>query len=198
MTGDRGAPGDRATHFTGFFDAHAGGLGRLAFLLVGDRHAAEDLLADVFLDVWRSWERVSATDHPLAYVRRVMINKAGAGVRRTIRERLGLERLRAVAEEVTFDPDGATTVDVQSLLMELPAGQRACVVLRYALDLSEAEVADALGVTVGTVKSQTSKGARTFRQRMDETAADGGHARQGWTAPRTAPPGAPAPRTTRR
>jgi RNA polymerase sigma-70 factor (sigma-E family) len=159
---------DGEDEFTGFFGAHAGALGRLAYLLVGDRHAAEDLTADVFLDVWRSWDRVSSADHPLAYVRKVMINKASAGVRRTVRERLGLERLRGLTQEISLDPDSAAVLDVQALLMELPAGQRACLVLRYAFDLSESEVADALGVSVGTVKSQSSKAVRRFRRRMDE------------------------------
>lgn len=158
-----------AEEFTSFFDAHVTALERLAYLLVGDRHAAEDLTADVFLDVWRTWDRVSAADHPLAYARKVMINKANARVRRTMRERLGLERLRSLAVEVPPDSDGAAVLDVQALLMEMPPGQRACLVLRYAFDLSEAEVAAALGVSVGTVKSQSSKAVRQFRRRMAET-----------------------------
>lgn len=153
--------------FAQFVEQHGRGLGRLAYLLLGDDHAAEDLTADVFLAAWRQWERVKATDYPLAYLRQVTVNLAATRIQRLVRERDGLERLhRNAPAPVTHDPDSAAVVDVQSALLRLPPRRRACLVLRYAFDLAEREVAAVLGVTVGTVKSQTSKAVEQFRREI--------------------------------
>jgi RNA polymerase sigma-70 factor (sigma-E family) len=161
-------PGDesaqREAQFESFVERHNRELGRLAYLMVGDRDAADDLTADALLAAWRQWDTVRASDHPLAYVRRVVINMAATRVRRMVRERRWLVMFQSDAMEVVPGTDSAAVVDVRSALQRLPAGRRACVVLRYAFDLSEAEVAELLGVSVGTVKSQTSKGAEQLRR----------------------------------
>jgi RNA polymerase sigma-70 factor (sigma-E family) len=147
----------RAT-FEAFFERHHAGLGRLAFLLTGNTTAAEDLTGDVFLAVWRQWDTISHVEAPMAYVRRMMVNTAASRTRRLIRERRRMTLLSAGEFEAVRDPDGAISVDVRAALLRLPVRRRACVVLRHAFDLAEAETAEALGVSVGTVKSQTSKG----------------------------------------
>ena len=144
--------------FEEFFERHYRELGRLAYLLTGDRGAADDLSGDVFLATWKQWERVRDRDQPLAYVRRIMINMASSRVRRLVRERHQLTLLQVDAEPVTAGPDGAAVIDVRTALQALPVRRRTCVVLRHAFDLSEQEVAATLGISVGTVKSQTSKG----------------------------------------
>lgn len=154
----------REVQFEAFVEKHSRELGRLAYLMVGDRDAADDLTADALLAAWRQWETVRSSDHPLAYVRRVVINMAATRVRRMVRERRRLVLFRSDALEVAPGTDSAAVVDVRSALIRLPAGRRACVVLRYAFDLSEQEVAALLGVSVGTVKSQTSKGAEQLRR----------------------------------
>jgi RNA polymerase sigma-70 factor (sigma-E family) len=154
--------------FRDFVTQQARGLGRLAYLLLGDEHAAEDLTAEVFLAVWRQWDQVSRADRPVAYVRRMMVNQAAAHYQRRTREREGLERLQGGAVDHSHDQDSAAVVDVQSALLRLPPGRRACLVLRFAFDLTEREVAVILGVSVGTVKSQTFKAAAQFRQEFGD------------------------------
>jgi RNA polymerase sigma-70 factor (sigma-E family) len=156
----------REALFEAFVERNSRELGRLAYLMVGDRDAADDLTADALLAAWRQWDTVRASDHPLAYVRRVVINMAATRVRRMVRERRWLVMFQSDALETAPGTDTAAVVDVRSALIRLPAGRRACVVLRYAFDLSEHEVAELLGVSVGTVKSQTSKGAEQLRRAL--------------------------------
>jgi len=144
------------------FDAFARqqlpGLSRLAYLLTGDHASAEDLTAEALLAAWNQWDRVLEVDHPTAYLRRIVVNLAAARVRSTVRERRRIRLFHADARDVAPTPDGAAVVDVRAALRQLPARRRACVVLRHAFDLSEEEVARILCVSVGTVKSQTSRG----------------------------------------
>jgi RNA polymerase sigma-70 factor (sigma-E family) len=155
---------NRRVLFEQFVEQHSRELGRLAYLMVGDRDAADDLTGDALLATWRQWDTVRTSDHPIAYVRRVVVNLAATRVRRLVRERRRLILFQTDALEVRPGPDSAAVVDVRSALLQLPAGRRACVVLRYALDLPEQEVALLLGVSVGTVKSQTAKGAEQLRR----------------------------------
>jgi RNA polymerase sigma-70 factor (sigma-E family) len=166
--GHQGAESPAAVQFHAFVEAHHSELSRLAFLLSGDRDAADDLAADALLAAWRRWDRVAAADSSVAYVRGIVVNLAGSRVRRLVRERARLVLLRSDAcSAVARVPDSAAVVDVQDALRRLPRGQRACVVLRHGLGLSEAETAQVLGVSVGTVKSQTSKGAAQLRRRIE-------------------------------
>jgi len=144
--------------FERFFARHHRDLARLAFLLSGDRGSAEDLTAEVFLAAWQRWATVWSADQPYAYVRRIMVNIAASRLRRITTERRRLALVYAGTSQTASLPDPTATVDVRAALLRLPVRRRACVVLRHAFDLSEADVAATLGVTVGTVKSQTSKG----------------------------------------
>jgi RNA polymerase sigma-70 factor (sigma-E family) len=156
---------DAAQDFHAFVSAHMTELSRLAFLLSGDRDAADDLAADALLATWKQWERVCAADSSLAYVRGIVVNLASSRVRRIVRERSRLVLLRSDARMAqTNGPDTPAVIDLRRALQKLPRGQRACVVLRHGLGLSEAETAQALGISVGTVKSQTSKGAAQLRK----------------------------------
>lgn len=164
-------PGETAEEFAAFVETHGRGLARLAYLLLGDEDTAEDLTADVFLVAWRQWDRVRRVDHPLAYLRQVTVNLAATRIQRIVRERRGLERLHGtiVHTHRSTEPDGAAVLDVRSALQRLPPGRRACLVLRFAFDLAEREVAEILGISVGTVKSQTSKAVLQFRQELGDT-----------------------------
>jgi RNA polymerase sigma-70 factor (sigma-E family) len=152
------------------FDAFVAGAGgrllRTAYLLTGDRGAAEDLVQDVLVRAWSHWARVSGADQPQAYVRRMLVN-ASVSRWRALRAR---RHERLVAEP----PDRAGTDSEQhddelwALVATLPARQRAVVVLSYYEDLPDAEVADALGCSTGTVKSQRAKALRSMRTRLAE------------------------------
>jgi RNA polymerase sigma-70 factor (sigma-E family) len=147
-----------SVEFHAFFERHYAELSRLAHLLTGEADAADDLAADALLAMWHRWDRVRAADHPVAYARGVVANLARTRIRSAVRERRRITLFWSQREEKTDNPDVPGVVDVQSALRRLPFRKRACVVLRHAFDLSEKDTALALGVSVGTVKSQTSKG----------------------------------------
>jgi RNA polymerase sigma-70 factor (sigma-E family) len=154
MTDDAG----REFAFQAFFELHHADLARLAYLITGDPDAAEDIAADSLVEIWRHWARVEAADNPLAYARGVLANLARNWIRRQRRERLGLLNLKRFSED-SRSPDVPAVMDVRDALRRLPLRRRECLVLRYAFDVPEREVAAILGISVGTVKSQTSRGA---------------------------------------
>jgi len=149
---------ERERAFQAFFASHHADLARLAYLVTGDANAAEDIAADSFVEIWRHWARVETADNPLAYARGVLANLARTWIRRQRRERLGLLTLKRFSEEFRGS-DVPAVLDVRDALRRLPLRRRECLVLRYAFDVPEREVATILGISVGTVKSQTSRGA---------------------------------------
>ncbi|MEG8280143.1 SigE family RNA polymerase sigma factor [Streptomyces sp. AHA2] len=147
-----------SVEFHAFFERHYAELSRLAHLLTGEPDTADDLAADALLALWHRWDRVRAAEHPAAYARGVVANLARSRIRSAVRERRRVALFWSQREESTENPDVAGAVDVREALRRLPFRKRACVVLRHAFDLSEKDTALALGISVGTVKSQTSKG----------------------------------------
>ncbi|MEU8655330.1 SigE family RNA polymerase sigma factor [Actinoplanes philippinensis] len=150
----------RDAAFRDYFERHHDSMSRLAYLMTGEAGIADDLAADALTEVWRHWDRVTAADDPVAYGHGILMNLARNWVRRRSRERLlTLEPLRRA-----LDPDVPAVLDVRGALRRLPHRRRACVVLRYSFDLSEKEVATILGISVGAVKSATSRGARQLAE----------------------------------
>ncbi|MHC5902840.1 SigE family RNA polymerase sigma factor [Streptomyces sp. S6] len=160
-----------SVEFHAFFDRHYAELSRLAYLLTGESDTADDLAADALLALWHRWDRVRAADHPVAYARGVVANLARTKIRSAVRERRRIALFWSQREEKTEDPDVAGVVDVQTALRSLPFRKRACVVLRHSFDLSEKDTALALGISVGTVKSQTSKGMAELRKLLGASQA---------------------------
>ncbi|MEV4491804.1 SigE family RNA polymerase sigma factor [Micromonospora coxensis] len=145
--------------FREFVEARYAELLRTAYLLTGSRDAAQDLVHDALLKVMRHWRRI---DEPIAYVRRAMVNE------RTSRwRRIGLRELLTSAVPDRAGPDSADAVvardELLAALDRLPARMRTVLVLRYWEDLPEAEVAQAMGCSVGTVKSQAARGLARLR-----------------------------------
>ncbi|GAA2414062.1 SigE family RNA polymerase sigma factor [Streptomyces glaucosporus] len=157
---------DASAEFHEFFERHHAELARLAHLLTGETDAADDLAADALVEIWHRWDRVRGADHPVAYARGVVANMARSRIRSAVRERRRLDLFRLHRSERVHDPDVAAVMDVRTALARLPFRKRACVVLRYAFDLSEKDTARTLGVSVGTVKSQTSKGVAELRRML--------------------------------
>ena len=157
-----GTDTDADAEFQAYMAARWPVLVRTAFLLTGDRFLAEDLAQTALTRVYASWRRVRRADDVDAYVRRVMVN-ANSG---RFRKRRVVERLVAVPADgrshVPHEPLAERSA-LMAALAELPARQRAVVVLRYWEDLPEREVAAVLGCSVGTVKSQASKGLARLR-----------------------------------
>ncbi|WP_229069490.1 SigE family RNA polymerase sigma factor [Actinoplanes sp. DH11] len=163
--------------FHAYFERHHASLSRLAYLMTGEPDVADDLAADALTECWRHWDRVTAADDPAAYGHGILMNLARNWVRRRGRERLlSFESLRRTRES-----DVSAVLDVRGALRRLPHRRRACVVLRYAFDLPEREVAAILGISVGAVKSATSRGAKQLAGLLD----GGGVASiDGWEAAR--------------
>jgi len=136
---------------------------RSAWALTGNAEDAEDLVQTALLKSLPRWSRI--TGEPAGYVHRVMVHEH---VSRWRRHR-GREVLRAdVPDRVVASPDLADQVAVRRALASLPPRQRAVVVLRYFEDLTESETARALGVTVGTVKSQHRKALDHLRKLLPD------------------------------
>jgi RNA polymerase sigma-70 factor (sigma-E family) len=150
--------------FDEFVQARAGALGRTAYLLTGDHHLAEDLLQTALMQAARHWERIATS--PEAYVRRTLYHQnISWWRRRRLREtRLGDHD----APSMSADPDLRLTLE--QALARLTAKQRTTLVLRYFEDLTEAQAAAVLGVSVGTVKSTTRQALDRLRTLAPELA----------------------------
>ena len=155
---ERRGPGGVDAEFAAFFARHYAELARFAFLLIGEHAAADDVAAEALAEAWRGWARVSTAERPLAYVRRIAANIAANRTDRQVKERRGWRLWSGGRGEQAPRPDSEAAVDLQAALLRLPARKRACIVLRYYYDLSEKETASTLGISVGTVKSQCSRG----------------------------------------
>ncbi len=177
----------RQAEFHAFFESHHRALSRFAYLLTGDHDAADDITADALTAAWSSWDRVRSAELPLAYGRRIVANLAADRVRKVVRERRGLAVLGQRAEPSAPVPDVPAVVDLRTALMSLPPGKRACVVLRYAFDLSEGQTARTLGIAVGTVKSQTAKGVAELERILKRTELPPTATTQQEVTPRMAP-----------
>ncbi|MEV6211593.1 SigE family RNA polymerase sigma factor [Kitasatospora sp. NPDC051914] len=163
---------DASAEFHDFFERHHAELARLAHLLTGEADAADDLAADAMVALWHRWDRVRRADHPVAYARGVVANLAKERIRSAVRERRRVLLFWSQRSDRVDDPDVAAVVDVRAALARLPFRKRACVVLRHAMDLSERETATALGISVGTVKSQTSKGMAELQRLLGARAGE--------------------------
>lgn len=141
-----------------FVSARSAGLLRTAYLLTHDSHLAEDLLQTALAKAWVSWGRVE--EQPEAYVRRILINTYSTWWRRRWNGEVPTEVL---PEGKSAAPDPGADCELRAALARLPRRQRAVLVLRFFEDLTEAETANALQCSVGTVKSQSSKALAKLR-----------------------------------
>ncbi|WP_436775579.1 SigE family RNA polymerase sigma factor [Yinghuangia sp. YIM S09857] len=153
---------DEAAEFHEFVQARWARLVRTAYLLTGDHGEAEDLAQNTLVRVYAAWHRVRSADSPDAYLRRMLVNTNAARFRKKrITQLLGAEAPDR-GEADSTDRIGQRDALMRALA-QLPTRQRAAVVLRYWDDLPETEVAAILGCSVGTVKSQASKGLAKLR-----------------------------------
>ena len=137
---------------------------RLAYLLTSDPHQAEDVVADAFAKVYVPWREGRVRDVG-AYLRRAVANESRSKLRRRYLERREASKRHGDDRGVRSVDDGAADHDeVWSAVQRLPDRQRLAVVLRYYEDLSEADTAEVLGCSVGTVKSQTSRALDRLQQ----------------------------------
>jgi RNA polymerase sigma-70 factor (sigma-E family) len=156
--------------FSEFMQGRWAQLVRLGYGLTGDQQLGEDLAQTALARAYASWPRVRRTGNPDAYVRRIMLNANHSRFRKhRVAERL-TDRL---PDTGIADPTGRhdDRLALIAALMTLPYGQRAVVVLRYWMDMTEFEAAAALGCSVGNVKSQASRALAKLR--LSTVLADG-------------------------
>lgn len=140
---------------------------RVAVLLTGDWHAAQDLVQESLVKLYRAWPKLRLDGDPDAYLRRIMVNTHRSWWRARWRRETPTGELpdTVIAD---FADGQAFAALVRQALQALPQRQRAAVVLRYCADLPEAEVADLLGCSVGTVKTHTHRGLQALRENFEE------------------------------
>jgi RNA polymerase sigma-70 factor (sigma-E family) len=146
---------------------------RTAYLLTGDQHTAEDLVQTALARAWLAWPRIREPAGVDAYVRRILVNtQRSFWRRRRVHELLvgSVPEARASQVDATSDLHQV----LWAALAELPRQQRVTLVLRYYEDLSNAEIAEVLGVSVGTAKSNASRALAALRRRAD-VAGDSTH-----------------------
>ncbi|WP_245862530.1 RNA polymerase sigma factor [Phycicoccus duodecadis] len=150
------------------YAAHARGLVRLAWLLLHDEQDAEEVVQDAYVSLHRRWGRLDDPAAAAAYLRRSVVNGARSALRRRgVRQRYAAA---LAAERVVLALSPSDTVvaaeqrdELVGALTRLPQRQREVLVLRYYLDLSEAEIADALGISPGSVKTHAHRGLAALR-----------------------------------
>jgi RNA polymerase sigma-70 factor (sigma-E family) len=139
---------------------------RVAFLLTSDRGEAEDLLQTALLKTSRHWDRLADREAAYPYVRRVLVTTHTSWRRR---RRVHEVLLDQVPDSAAGEPSRVEAGRALQALETLPPKMRAVVVLRCYEGLSEAETAQALGCSVGSVKSQASRGLARLRELLDHT-----------------------------
>jgi RNA polymerase sigma-70 factor (sigma-E family) len=141
---------------------------RTAVLLTGDWHTAEDLVQTCLAKLYRVWHRLDTDVDPDGYLRRMLVNTQRSWWRARWRQEAPVEVVPDRAIEGDGQERHALADTVRRALAALPVRQRAVLVLRYFEDLSEAQVADLLGCSVGTVKTHTSRGIRRLRELLGD------------------------------
>jgi RNA polymerase sigma-70 factor (sigma-E family) len=163
-------------HVTALYQAHALSLARLALVMLGDRSAAEDVVQDAFLGLYRRWDRLADPAVAQSYLRTSVLNGCRTALRTRPRHGVladggdahesavaGSSHALPLSRSLSLESAEATVVHdeehraVLAAIRRLPARQREALVLRYYLDLTEEQTADAMQVSRGTVKSATSR-----------------------------------------
>jgi RNA polymerase sigma-70 factor (sigma-E family) len=162
----------RDAEFTEYARARAPWLRKVAYLLCGDWHRADDLVQASMLKLYLSWHRAGQVENVDGYARRTLINVFLTEQRGPWWQRV-INHAREPDPQVLADARSATALDLdaaldlRAALAALPPKQRAAVVLRYYCDLPVDQTAEILGCSTGTVKSQSSRGLSSLRVRLE-------------------------------
>jgi RNA polymerase sigma-70 factor (sigma-E family) len=167
-------PADRAgaaaeAAVTVLYEAHALGLVRLAYVMLGDRAAAEDVVQEAFGGLYRRWGDLSDKERALAYVRSSVLN----GCRSVLRHRR-VQGIEAAHQPPAASAEAAALTieerrEVMRALRRLPDRQREVLVLRFYLDEPEAEIARVMGISPSTVRSTAYRGLAALGRLLEET-----------------------------
>jgi RNA polymerase sigma-70 factor (sigma-E family) len=160
-----------ADQVTRLYRIHGMDLIRIAAVMLGSRAGAEDAVQDAFCGLYRRWNQLADPQNALSYVRSAVMNRCRSELRRRAR----LER-RADQNHRPLDADspeqaailGEEHQDVLAALRRLPDRQREALILRYFMDLPEPEIATAMGISQGTVKSTTSRAIAALARQLKD------------------------------
>jgi RNA polymerase sigma-70 factor (sigma-E family) len=155
---------------TALYTAHYRALVRMATLLLRDQSAAEEVVQDGYVALHGRWGRLRDPEKGVAYLRQSVVNRC----RSALRHRQVQERYVAPTPPDTASAEAGALAGLErerclTALAELPRRQREVLVLRYYADLSEQQIADAVGISRGAVKSHASRGLATLRRSMEES-----------------------------
>ena len=166
---------DAARHVTALYQAHALALVRLAVVILGDRGAAEDVVQEAFFGLYRRWASLSDTTNALAYLRTSVLNGCRTAIRSKSRrdDAADAAGVLALAEPPPESAEALALLseehrEVLAAIRRLPHRQREALVLRYYLDMAEADVARAMRISRGTVKSATSRALAAVARMLRE------------------------------
>ena len=171
MTVDDAVTWDADEAITQIYAAHYRSLVRLAALLLRDVGASEEVVQDSFIAMHGAWRRLRDPDRALAYLRQSVVNRSRSVLRhRTVELRHAPAPMPDAASAEHGAMGSLEHQEVIVALRRLPERQREVLVLRYYADLSEADIADALGISRGAVKSHASRGMAALRTTLEQTA----------------------------
>jgi RNA polymerase sigma-70 factor (sigma-E family) len=169
----RGGGREYEDDFVAYYAARADNLRSTAYLLCGDWHLAEDLTQTTFTKLYRSWRRIERHDVLDQFARRVLLRAFLDERRRPWRREHSTEPDSATLDTVSDEPHSSDDrMVLRAALLRIPPRRRAVLVLRFWADLSVEQVAEVLGCSTGTVKSQTSEGLTNLRSVLGGTLDD--------------------------
>jgi RNA polymerase sigma-70 factor (sigma-E family) len=166
---ERSAVGDGQADsaVTALYQAHSLGLTRLAYVMLGDKASAEDVVQEAFWGLYRNWAKLADPGSALPYLRASVLNRCRSASRRMLRARRAVhEPAVASAESVVLA--GEEQRSVLPAILRLPARQREVLVLRFYLHESEAEIARVMGIRPGTVRSNTHRALAALGRMLEE------------------------------
>jgi RNA polymerase sigma-70 factor (sigma-E family) len=171
VTVDEAVTWDADEAITQIYAAHYRSLVRLAALLLRDVGASEEVVQDSFIAMHGAWRRLRDPDRALAYLRQSVVNRSRSVLRhRTVELRHAPHPMPDAASAEHGAMGSLEHQEVIVALRRLPERQREVLVLRYYADLSEADIADAIGISRGAVKSHASRGMAALRTTLEQTA----------------------------
>lgn len=170
VVGTTRATWDADKAVTALYATEYDALVRLAALLLRDTGAAEEVVQDAFVAMHSSWRRLRDKDRALAYLRQTVVNRSRSALRRRATAERYVQTQRPRLEVASAEHEAMSSVEQDTILAALrglPTRQREALVLRYYGDLSEAEIAEAMGISRGAVKSHASRGMAALRATLE-------------------------------
>jgi len=165
-----GTRSEREEQIAALFDEHYTRLRDLAYVILGDRNFAEEIVMEAFLKTFTGWGRIRDLDRADAYLRRAVVNLCRSKIRRKVVEARSnaITYRRDERKAPDWDPDiHEESRELWTAVRDLPPRQRACIVLRYVEDLPEGDIAEIMDCSVGTVRSQLSRARRKLETSLE-------------------------------